>query len=87
MYTLTGTYVKLGDKAEKLEDVVANYNALEQKIAELETEKKKRDKEMLEVKTLNAKLVGSATTQKKESMENALTSLFNMMNGLEEVRT
>ena len=86
MYTVTGTFVKLGDMVEKIEDVVANFNALEQKIKELETEKTKRDKEMLEVKTLNAKLAGAASVQKRESMEDALTSIFNMMNGLEEVK-
>lgn len=82
MLTINGTFVQLGEQVQKLEDVIAQYNALESQVASLEKEKEKRDKEMLEVKTLNATLVNQSkgVTQRK-SADDSIASLYKLMNG------
>lgn len=81
MYTILGTSIILGEDTVTLEDAIAQCNAYEQELSLMKQEKEKRDKEMLEVKTLNAKLA-TQRTGKNETMESSLTSLFNDMNGV-----
>lgn len=82
MLTINGTFVQMGDQMQKLEDVIAQYNALESQVSELEKEKEKRDKEMLEVKTLNATLVSqSKGVAQRKSADESIASLYKIMNG------
>lgn len=82
MLTINGTFVQMGDQVQKLEDVIAQYNALESQVSALEKEKEKRDKEMLEVKTLNATLVNqSKGVVQRKSADDSIASLYKIMNG------
>lgn len=82
MLTINGTFVQLGEQVQKLEDVIAQYNALESQVSALEKEKEKRDKEMLEVKTLNATLVNqSKGVAQRKSADDSIASLYKIMNG------
>lgn len=81
MYTILGTSIILGEDTVTLEDAIAQCNAYEQELSLLKEEKIKRDKEILEVKTLNAKLA-TKRSGTHETIESSLTSLFNDMNGV-----
>lgn len=84
MLTINGTFIKHGDDIKKLEDAIAEYNALEKEIEALKEEKEKRDKEMMEVKTLNATLQKSAQVTPKSDIKKSYRSLMNFVNGMED---
>lgn len=83
MLTINGTFIKHGENIKKLEDAIAEYNALEKEIEKLKAEKKERDEEMLKVKTLNASLQKSAKGEikTKKDVSESYKSLMDFVNG------
>lgn len=83
MLTINGTFIKHGENIKKLEDAIAEYNALEKEIEKLKAEKKERDEEMLKVKTLNASLQNSAKGEikTKKDVSESYKSLMDFVNG------